>query len=303
MTNHFHYWLLTISYRNRNLKHASLFNANCEGPVCVGGVRLSVGSSAIDYELDPANPTFHRMVMFGGRGWTIYELPKNPEALLKLVFDSGDDMETTVCEQIPWAYNAEADEEHAPTNTTGANHTLWTYDKGIRGVLLEKNDPSGKGCLDQGDGTPGACPMNASVDTASDGGGVQIEHVEAGVACGRLIAVVASEKSSVAWLYDITNIASPDLIKTFHLSPAIEGKSPGLAYNDGTIGEIDPENFIFLSKEESPSGKAAMPVDLSPEAMRKMYKNMLTLNAMDIVLYEAQRQGRISFYMVLSLRI
>ena len=77
----------------------------------MGGVRLSVGSSAIDYELDPANPTFHRMVMFGGRGWTIYELPKNPEALLKLVFDSGDDMETTVCEQIPWAYNAEADEE------------------------------------------------------------------------------------------------------------------------------------------------------------------------------------------------
>ena len=36
----------------------------------------------------------------------------------------------------------------------------------------------------------------------------------------------------------------------------------------------------------------------SQEAMIKMYKNMLTLNAMDVVLYEAQRQGRISFYMV-----
>ncbi|KAJ3329668.1 hypothetical protein HDU76_007422 [Blyttiomyces sp. JEL0837] len=29
----------------------------------------------------------------------------------------------------------------------------------------------------------------------------------------------------------------------------------------------------------------------------KMYKAMLTLNAMDVILYEAQRQGRISFYM------
>lgn len=31
--------------------------------------------------------------------------------------------------------------------------------------------------------------------------------------------------------------------------------------------------------------------------MRKMYKTMLTLNVMDTVLYDAQRQGRISFYM------
>jgi 2-oxoisovalerate dehydrogenase E1 component alpha subunit len=28
-----------------------------------------------------------------------------------------------------------------------------------------------------------------------------------------------------------------------------------------------------------------------------MYKDMLTLNAMDMILYDAQRQGRISFYM------
>lgn len=240
------------------LEDSLLFNAGCEGPKCVGGVRLSLGSSAIDYELKPSNPTFMRMVMFGGRGWTIFELPDNPEKLLKLVFDSGDDMATSVCEQIPWAYNADTDEERAPTNTSGANHTLWNYNEGIRETLLEKNDPSGDGCIDQGDGTPGACPMNASIDTASDGGGVQVEHIETGVACGRLVAVVASEKSSVAWLYDMTNIASPNLIKTFHLSPASEGKSPGVAYNDGTIGEIDPENFTFLSKEDSPSGKAAI---------------------------------------------
>ncbi|KAI8920093.1 thiamine diphosphate-binding protein [Powellomyces hirtus] len=36
---------------------------------------------------------------------------------------------------------------------------------------------------------------------------------------------------------------------------------------------------------------------LSKEVCLKMYKSMLTLNAMDLILYEAQRQGRISFYM------
>jgi hypothetical protein len=79
-----------------------------------------------------------------------------------------------------------------------------------------------------------------------------------GVACGRLVTVTASETTSVAWLYDITNIASPDLVKTFHLSPALETKSPGLAYNEGRIGEVDPENFLFLTKEQAPGGKEAI---------------------------------------------
>ena len=195
--------------------------------------------------------------MVGGRGWTIFELPDDPDSLLKLVFDSWDDMERSVCDEFPWAYNAEVDEEYSPTDKM-PNHTLWTWDEDIREDLLEKNDPEEKGCLDQGDGNPGACPLKDTVDVASDGGGAQIEHVEAGIACGRLVAIVASEKTSVAWLYDITNIVSPTLIKTFHLSPAIQNKSAGLAYNEGTIGEIDPENFIFLPKEDSPSGKAAI---------------------------------------------
>ncbi|KAJ3123386.1 hypothetical protein HK098_001930 [Nowakowskiella sp. JEL0407] len=36
---------------------------------------------------------------------------------------------------------------------------------------------------------------------------------------------------------------------------------------------------------------------LPKETCLKMYKDMLKLNAMDVVMYEAQRQGRISFYM------
>lgn len=48
---------------------------------------------------------------------------------------------------------------------------------------------------------------------------------------------------------------------------------------DGKV--LDTENEPQVTKEEA----------------QAMYKNMLTLNAMDQVLYEAQRQGRISFYM------
>lgn len=38
-------------------------------------------------------------------------------------------------------------------------------------------------------------------------------------------------------------------------------------------------------------------MQLSKEECLKMYTSMLTLNSMDLILYEAQRQGRISFYM------
>ncbi|KAF9953362.1 hypothetical protein BGZ70_000274 [Mortierella alpina] len=37
--------------------------------------------------------------------------------------------------------------------------------------------------------------------------------------------------------------------------------------------------------------------DVTEEFATKIYKDMLTLNVMDLILYEAQRQGRISFYM------
>ncbi|KAJ1819966.1 hypothetical protein LPJ60_003478 [Coemansia sp. RSA 2675] len=42
---------------------------------------------------------------------------------------------------------------------------------------------------------------------------------------------------------------------------------------------------------------AANEPHMSKEEARNIYKNMLILNAMDQILYEAQRQGRISFYM------
>jgi len=235
-----------------------VFNAACEGTDCVGDVKITLGSSGFDYELDPTNPTFHRMVIFGGRGWSIFELPENPNSLLKLVFDSGDDAERTSCKLFPWAYNSKMDEEFAPGKDM-PNNTLWrSGDDDLREAIEELNDPAQKGCADQGDGTPGACPLSATMDKTSVKDGPAFENIVVGEACGRLVAVTATEKNSIAWLYDITDLESPQLKKVFHLSPASETKSPGVAYNDGSLGEVDPESFFFLSPQESPSGKAAI---------------------------------------------
>jgi hypothetical protein len=70
--------------------------------------------------------------------------------------------------------------------------------------------------------------------------------------------VAATEGNSIAWLYDITNMASPEVVKIFHLSPVSQYKSPGLAYNEGTLGEIDTESIFFLAPEETANGRAAV---------------------------------------------
>lgn len=38
--------------------------------------------------------------------------------------------------------------------------------------------------------------------------------------------------------------------------------------------------------------------DLSEAEIVKLYKDMLTISVMDVIMYDAQRQGRLSFYMV-----
>ena len=241
---------------------AALFNEKCVGPDCVQDIELAVGSSAIDFESDPSNPVFHRMVMFGGRGWSIFELPQDPDSLLKLVFDSAASFEGVGCEVFPWAHNSIQDEEMAPT-TNLANNTLYQQalaqeDDKLLAALIEMNDPAQDGCVDQGDGRPGACPMSQLVDAESSSEGAGVEQVVTGVACGRLVAALATEKASIAFLFDITDITSPIIIKAFHLSPASQYKSAPLAYNDGEVGEIDPENSVFLTAEQSPSGKPAI---------------------------------------------
>jgi len=251
---------------NTSAGHSALFNDDCKDTpageqLCLRKVDLSVGSNSIDFESDPKNPIFYRMVLFGGRGWSIYELPENPRNQLKLVFDSGDVMEHEGCNSFPWSHNAVMDEEMAPV--TGPNNTLvkaLEADEEFDDIadIAEFSDPDEKGCLDQGDGTPGSCPLSQMVDNRSGQDGAGVENVIVGEACGRLVTAMATEKNSVAMLFDITDITTPELLQVFHLSPAVRDKSFGLAYNEGEIGEIDPESGVFLAAEVSPSGKAGI---------------------------------------------
>lgn len=43
--------------------------------------------------------------------------------------------------------------------------------------------------------------------------------------------------------------------------------------------------------------KNAQEPHLDNDVLLKMYRSMIALNTMDLIMYEAQRQGRISFYM------
>jgi hypothetical protein len=69
-----------------------------------------------------------------------------------------------------------------------------------------------------------------------------------------MYAVTVSEKNSVGFLYDISEVSNPLLEKVFHLSPVSETLNSGLAYDARTLGEIDSESIQFLSEEISPTG-------------------------------------------------
>ncbi len=48
------------------------------------------------------------------------------------------------------------------------------------------------------------------------------------------------------------------------------------------------------------STHAPSPPQITPETIVSWYKHMVTLQHMDQLLYNAQRQGRVSFYMTAS---
>jgi len=228
---------------------SAMFNSECEGDNCSKKMRMSVGSSMIDYS-DPTKPNIERMVIFGGRGISIYEVSDS----LKLIWDSGDEFEKEGCKAYPWAHGGIQDEEFAPVGGTLYNMA----DDDLKETIEEVNDPEEDGCDDGGDGKPGACPLGKTVDERSPKDGYAPESIVVGKACGRLYAATVSEKNSVGFLYDITLITSPKLEEVFHLSPISETLNPGLAYDGGEIGEIDAESIIFLDEDESPTGKAGI---------------------------------------------
>jgi hypothetical protein len=238
--------------------YARYFNDECDSanaatPWCAGDLRLTLGSSMINYS-NPEAPIIQALVGIGGRGISIYEVTSNSS--LVLVFDSGDTFEKEGCAAFLWAHNSIQDEEFSPLNGTFYNSLA--PDDDIVVTINEMNDPNADGCINGGNGEPGACPMGKTVDERSKKDGYAIETVVTGVACGSFYAVAASEKNSVGYIYDLTNVRSPKLVKVFHLSLASETMNPGVAYDERALGEIDPESIQFLSKEESPTGKAAV---------------------------------------------
>jgi hypothetical protein len=123
--------------------------------------------------------------------------------------------------------------------------------------LPSRNDPNQDGCEDAGDGNPGACPISETIDEKAPDDGLAPEAVTVAVACGKLLAISCGENNGDCFLYDITGIANGDdpvLKKVFNLSPASELKSPGVAYNDRTLGDLDAEVTLFVPANESPTG-------------------------------------------------
>ena len=233
------------------------FNSECnetnpETPFCTSSMRFTLGSAMVDYS-NPEAPNVYQMVGIGGRGITIYKVT---DAGLEEVWDSGDEFEREGCAAFPWAHNSIQDEEFAPVG--GPFYNSLDADDELRVTIEEVNDPEEDGCVDGGDGQPGACPMGQTVDDRTTKDGPAAETVVIGEACGSLYAVTVSEKNSIGFVYDITNIASPVLTQVFHLSLVSESMNPGLAYDAGTLGEIDSESIQFLSLEESPTGNAAV---------------------------------------------
>ncbi|CAE8627683.1 unnamed protein product, partial [Polarella glacialis] len=192
-----------------------------------GGTKMSItiGSTAVDYST-PTAPIFKAAVGFGGRGLTIYKASD-----MSLVWDSGSDFEREQCKAYPWAHSGIQDEEFAPM--TGPQNDLYAS-------LVESSD------------------LAKTIAEMNNPDGANPEAVVIGYACGRMLMVTATEKSGTAFVYDVSDPTTPKLLFVHHLSPASQSKSPGAAYADSTLGDIDPESQIFLQASHSPTGKAGL---------------------------------------------
>lgn len=212
--------------------------------------RVTVGSAAVNYST-PSSPVLTALVGFGGRGFSIFQ---PTDSGLTLVWDSGSSLEKEQCAAYPWAHNGIQDEEFALVNGVLYNSSS----SSLQETIVDMGDPEEDGCDDRGDGRAGPCPLGSTVDERSPKDGAAPEAIAVGVACGRLVAVTATEKQSTAFVYDITNIQAPSLLFVRHLSPASQNMTPELLYEARTLGEIDPEGMVFLGAESSPSGKAGV---------------------------------------------
>lgn len=94
--------------------------------------------------------------------------------------------------------------------------------------------------------------------------------------------------SSISQRPGSSHVSFPGAVKsafTSNLKFALTSDSPALA----TYRVVDQDGHVI---------DGSFKPDLSEEEVVKLYKNMLTISIMDLIMFDAQRQGRLSFYMV-----
>jgi hypothetical protein len=218
--------------------------SNAETPFCSGSLRFTICSSMIDYS-NPEAPNIYRLTGMGGRGITIYKVT---DTGLDLVWDSADEFEQEGCAAFPWAHNSIQDEEFAPVG--GPAYNYLDPDASLRATNDEVNDPEREGCEDGGDGNPGACPLGQLVDARSLTEGPASETVVIGEACGSMYAVTASEKNSIVFVYDISDVSNPVLEKLVHLTPVSET----LNQANVRLVRLTPRVFTFYRRARAQPG-------------------------------------------------
>ncbi|KAH6647612.1 dehydrogenase E1 component [Truncatella angustata] len=107
--------------------------------------------------------------------------------------------------------------------------------------------------------------------------------------------------------------SAPSTTHVFSRRASSVSQRPGASHVSfpGAVKSAFTSDLQFVLASESPSlptyrvvdqdGKivdSSFKADLSDEEIIKLYRNMLLISIMDVVMFDAQRQGRLSFYMV-----
>ncbi|SAL95871.1 hypothetical protein [Absidia glauca] len=96
--------------------------------------------------------------------------------------------------------------------------------------------------------------------------------------------------------------SAPNSIESASLDSTLPTFSSSTNYGfTSKMNFVDSLATMEAYRVMTPEGKlldpSHQPADLSPEKVKHLYKIMVQLNTMDQIMYEAQRQGRFSFYM------
>lgn len=104
----------------------------------------------------------------------------------------------------------------------------------------------------------------------------------------RLAQVSSRSASGISQRQGASHVSFPGAVKsafTNNLTFALASESPSLP----TYRVVDQDGEIVDKSFQA---------DLSDEKIIELYRNMLLISIMDIIMFDAQRQGRLSFYMV-----